>query len=247
MKKRVVVVAPTYNEEDNIGAFIKAVLAQKPKLSEYILQILVSDSHSSDETGKIVKQIAAKNSNVFYLDVKERGLGLGLSKGLDYAVSNLKADYIVTMESDLSCDPKQLPQFLKLLNRHEVVVGSRYMKGGVITNWSWWRKALSWVANLLLRILAMKMDIHEFTNLYRAFTKESWQTIRVSTSVHLGWIFVPAFVFEAIDKKLNICETPIIYFDRFGGRSKMRTLSYTKNLLHYALRFRIKKIYGTLS
>lgn len=231
MARKIVVVAPTYNEEANIAAFVEAVL-------KYPVTLLISDSHSTDKTAQIIK----KYKKVYYLDVKERGLGLGLSKGLDYAVNKLGADILITMEADLSCDPKQIPQFLVKMEGAGLVVGSRYVKGGKITNWSWWRRAFSLGANLILRFLAWT-KLHEFTNLYRAFTKEVWLDLKPKIQMHTGWLFVPAFVFESLDTKFKIVEQPIVYFDRFGGRSKMKTLSYTKNLLHFALRYRLCRIF----
>lgn len=235
MERKIVVVAPTYNEEENIRGFLTSVLLSK-------VDVLVSDSHSKDKTAEIVKEFSAKNKHVHYLDVKKRGLGLGLILGLDYAVKELKADILITMEADMSNDPKQIPQFIDKLKKADVVLGSRYVKGGQITNWSWWRKAFSFGANLMLRSLAWTTKTHEFTNLYRSFTKEVWLELRPKISMHTGWLFVPAFAFEALDSKFKIIEQPIIYFDRFGGQSKMRTLSYTKNLLHYALRYRMRKL-----
>lgn len=234
MERKVVVVAPTFNEKENIQSFLEAVLVQK-------VEVLISDSHSSDGTAEIVKKFAAKDRRVHYLDVEKRGLGLALSKGLDYATETLKADVLVTMEADMSNDPKQLPEFIKKLENADVVIGSRYISGGAITNWSWWRKILSWWANLVLRILALSKRLHEFTNLYRVFSKDAWIEIRGKVSIYLDWLFVPAFAFEVLDTKLRIVENPIIYFDRFGGRSKMQTPSYTIDLLRYALRYRIQK------
>lgn len=234
METKVVVVAPTFNEEENIEAFLKAVLAQK-------VEVLISDSHSTDKTVEIVGKIASTNNAVHYLDVQKRGLGLGLSRGIDYAFSNLKADAVITMEADLSADPKQFPDFLKGLDNADFIVGSRYIDGGKIINWSWWRKLLSRLANLILMFLAGTGKVHEFTNLYRAFTKNTWAKIRSKVTTHEGWLFVPAFTFEALDQNINIAEIPMIFVDRFGGRSKMKTLSYTKELLTYAIRYRLKK------
>lgn len=235
MERKIVVVAPTFNEEANIGSFIASALANN-------VEVLISDSHSSDGTAEIVKELASKDKRIHYFDVKERGLGLGLSKGLDYAVNKLGADILITMEADLSCDPKQIPQFIARLGKADFVVGSRYIKGGKITNWSWWRRAFSLGANLILRLLAWT-KLHEFTNLYRAFTKEVWLDLKPKIQMHTGWLFVPAFVFESLDSEFKITELPIVYFDRFGGRSKMKTLSYTKNLLHFALRYRLCRIF----
>lgn len=230
MEKKIVVVAPTYNEEENISTFIEEVL-------KYPVALVISDSHSTDRTPQIVK----KYKNVYYLDVKKRGLGLGLSKGLDYAVEKLKADALITMEADLSCDPKQIPEFIKKLDKTDAVIGSRYVKGGKITNWTWWRKYFSLTANLILKFLAWT-KVSEFTNLYRAFTKEVWLNLKPKIGMHLDWIFVPAFAFEVLHSKFKVVELPIKYFDRYGGRSKMKTLSYTRNLLHYAFRYRINRI-----
>ncbi len=111
--KKVVIVAPTYNEAESIEKFIAQVLAQKSSLPEYELKLLISDSHSKDKTSEIVKRITSLDKSVVYLDVLERGLGLGLVKGLDYAVEKLNADIIVTMEADLSNDPSEIAQFVK--------------------------------------------------------------------------------------------------------------------------------------
>lgn len=246
--KKLVVVAPTFNEAENIEAFITNVLAQQIRIPDHRLEILISDSHSKDKTGEIVKKMRRKNPNVFFQDTKVPGpgrLGSGLKEGLDYAVSKMSADTLITMEADLSNDPNKIPEFVARLDKADLVVGSRYVKGGGVVNWSWWRKLLSFGANFILRILAWTPKIHEFTNLYRAFKKEVWQEIEPQVSLHIGWLFVPAFIFEASTRKLKIVEVPFIFYDRFGGRSKMRTMSYTKNLLRYALKFRLQKIWNT--
>ncbi|MBI3887701.1 glycosyltransferase, partial [Candidatus Microgenomates bacterium] len=211
MERKIVVVAPTYNEEENIGSFITAVMLQN-------VDILISDSHSVDQTAEIVKSLSKNNRRVHYLDVKERGLGVGLSMGLDYAVNKLGADILITMEADLSCDPKQIPEFVKKMDAFDVVVGSRYVKDGKITNWSWWRKLASYAANLLLRLILKTNRIHEFTNLYRAFSKNIWKEVRPKVVTQKGWLFVPAFIFEVLSSKFKIIEIPIVYHDRYGGR-----------------------------
>lgn len=236
-KKKLVVVTPTFNEEANIGSLIGSIFSQEKSLPGWQLSILIVDSRSSDQTAAIVKELSTEYKNLYFLDVKKRGLGLALSSGLDYAVKRLQADAFVTIESDLSNDPRQIPEFVARLRKADLVIGSRYMPGGQVVNWSWWRKSLSFGANAALKIFAWTNQTDEFTNLYRAFTKKVWQEIRSQVQIHHDWIFVPAFIFVALDAKLKITQQPIIYHDRFGGRSKMRTLSYTQNLLRYALRY----------
>lgn len=238
MERKIVVVTPTFNEQDNIASFLTAV-------SKFAPAIVVSDSQSVDHTAEIVKTFSLKNKGIHFVVGKTPGpgkLGAGLASGIDYAFKHLSADVVITMEADLSNDPTELPKFIKRAKTADLVVGSRYVSGGRIVNWSWWRRFLSRGANLVLMILAGTTSVHEFTNLYRAFNHKTWEAVCPKTCLHLGWIFVPAFVFEALGKGLKIVEQPIVYADRFGGRSKMQTVSYTKNLLRYALRYRVNKI-----
>ncbi|MBI4099609.1 glycosyltransferase [Candidatus Microgenomates bacterium] len=242
MERPIVVVAPTFNEQDNIAAFLSAT-------TKFVPTIVVSDSQSTDHTAAIVKTYAAKNSGIHFLVGKTAGpgkLGVGLTAGIDYAFAKLGAKTVITMEADLSNNPAELPKFVQKAQRADLVLGSRYVAGGKIVNWSWWRRFLSWAANLILMFLAGTLRVHEFTNLYRAFNKKTWDTVRPKAGLHHGWLFVPAFAFEAIAAHLTIVEQAIVYQDRFKGRSKMQTLSYTKNLLRYALRYRLNN-YGSHS
>ena len=236
MARKIVVVAPTFNEEENIKAFILAVLKHK-------VTILISDSHSTDKTPQIVSTLMSKNfkSRLYYLDVKKRGLGLGLSKGIDYAVDVLKADIVVTMEADLSNDVSKLSEFVKALDGCDMVVGSRYISGGGIKNWSLWRRLLSRAGNLLIRTLSGTHSLHEFTNLYRVFTPKVWKFIRPDLVKIDDWLFVPVFVLQAAAGPFRIKELPYVFLDRFGGTSKMNTPSYTINLFKYAISKRLKK------
>lgn len=243
-KKRIVVIVPTYNEQDNIPAFVKSIAAQHGKLPNHELLILFSDSHSSDSTPTLVNKEVKRHKNIYYLDVGKRGLGLGLREGLRYADKKFHPDLFITMEADLSNDPGQLPDFVDKLDKTPLVVGSRYSKGGRIVNWSWWRKVLSLVANYILRVAVFPAPLHEFTNLYRGFTVDVWRRVDADIEKHNGWLFVPAFVFTCLKKNIPFVEQPIIYFDRFGGRSKMKTVSYTKDLLIYAFRFKIKQLWN---
>lgn len=238
---RIAIVAPTFNEQENISNFIDAIFSETKKLNSSETFLIISDSHSTDDTAKIVGDKSRKKKNLIYLDVKRRGLGLGIREGLNYAVDKLKADFLITIEADLSNDPKKIPRIVELLKKYDLVIGSRYVHGGGIKNWSWWRKKLSFCANLGLRLLAMS-EIHEYTNLYRGFSRSTWLKLRNQLNQYGGWLFVPAFIFEFLSIGMSSVEMPFIYFDRFGGRSKMRTLSYTKNLLLYALSYRINRM-----
>lgn len=241
--KKVVVVAPTFNEQDNIASFLTTV-------SPFVFEIIISDSQSTDQTAAIVKTFSAKNPGIHFLPGKVPGpgkLGAGLATGINHAFDRLGADVVITMEADLSNNPAELPKFIKKAQTADLVIGSRYCPGGKIVNWSWWRKSLSQGANSVLALLVGTHQTHEFTNLYRAFNKTTWDAVGSKASIHTGWLFVPAFAFEALGTKLKVVEQPIVYSDRFGGRSKMQTVSYTKNILRYALRYRWQNFYGSHS
>ena len=128
---RLVVIIPTYNEEENVEEIINKVLACAKKMPAVDLHVLVSDSHSRDKTGQIVKRISQSNPRVHYLDVRERGLGIGLVKGHRFAVDKLKADILAQMDGDLSHDPSTLPLMVDYIGKgFDLVNGSRLMKGG---------------------------------------------------------------------------------------------------------------------
>lgn len=242
---KIVIIAPTLNEEGTIKAFITELLKQTRKHTTYQWHILIVDSHSTDKTEKIVLGMRKKYGRKVTLLSAPRGLGKSLYRGFDYALLKLHGDFALTLEADLSNDPKQFPRFLKELSQSDLVVGSRYIKGGRIKHWSRWRKLLSATANVGLRIL-IGGPIHEYTNLYRAVRLSRWKQMRKRLKSCEGWLFVPALAFEAIRLNLRISEVPIIYADRRAGSSKMDTPSYTKNLLFYALRFRMNR-HGTFS
>ncbi len=137
---RLVVNIPTYNEQENIEEAIERVLSQAKNLKNYDVHVIVSDSHSPDKTADIVKRISSTNPKVHYLDVKERGLGVGLIKGHRYAIDKLKADILAQMDGDLSHNPETLPAMVAEIEKgYDLVNGSRLMKGG--------RNLLGWHSN----------------------------------------------------------------------------------------------------
>lgn len=240
---KVVVVVPTYNEKENIKELISRVLSQQKKIKNYILNILISDSHSTDGTIEVVKDISKKNSSVFLIDVKERGIGVGLLKGYQYAINKLGAEIIIQMDADLQHSPDDIPRFLReFKNGVNFVQGSRFIKGGA-NKLEWYRQLFSWGANIISRILMGVPQVHEFTTSYRAFTSDLFKKIDLS---FVPWrsksfIFQPAFLYAAISAGAKIKEIPIIFVDREKGRSKMGILNYIKDLFIFALKVRIQK------
>ena len=174
---RLVVNVPTYNEKENIEEVIKRILAQGKELPGVDLHVLISDSHSPDGTGEIVKKITHTNSRVHYLDVKERGLGIGLVKGHRFAIDRLRADVLAQMDGDLSHDPQTLPKMIDFIKQgYDLVNGSRLTKGGK-NLLGWHRRLFTKGSALYCKISWGTFRISEYTNSYRVFTKNLFERI----------------------------------------------------------------------
>ena len=240
---RLVVNIPTYNEEENIAEIIDKVLSCAKKMPSQDLHILVSDSHSQDATGQIVTRIAQKNPKVHYLDVKERGLGVGLVKGHRFAIDKLKAEILAQMDGDLSHDPATLPVMIDYITKgYDMVNGSRLMKGGknllglhrrIFTKGSALYCKLSWGT----------LDLSEYTSSYRVFTRKLFEKIDFAK---IPWrsktyIIQPSFLYAAIQAGAKIKEVPITFRDRKRGYSKAQIIAYTLDVLRFGIKVRFAR------
>ncbi len=240
---RLVVVIPTYNEKENIAEIVKLVLAQGKKMPNIDLHVLVSDSHSPDGTAEVAKTITKNNSRVHFLDVKEKGLGIGLVKGHRYAVDRLKADILAQLDADLSHDPSTLPTMVNhILNGYDLVVGSRLTKGGK-NLLGWHRRVFTTGSALYSKIMWGTLNISEYTNSYRVFTKKLFEKIDFKKVPWKSktYIIQPAFLYAAIASGAKIKEVPITFRDRRNGYSKAKITFYILDVLRFGLKVRIEK------
>lgn len=240
--KKVVVVLPTFNEEENIEDVITLILAQQKKVNNWEIFVLVADSHSTDQTQKIVTRLS-KNKHIELLDVRERGIGVGLVQGYRYAFAKMKADAVIQMDADLQHDTKEIPNFLQGLDEgYDFVQGSRFIKGGK-NELEWYRKFFSWSANWVSRLLLGIYRVHEFTTSYRAFTKEIFSKTNLDDIPWQGrsFVFQPAFLYAIHRAKARIKEIPIVFVDRSRGLSKMQIIKYITDLLLFGIKARLKK------
>lgn len=239
--KKVVVVLPTYNERENIEDIIDLVLIQQKKVKNWELYVLVSDSDSPDGTGDVVRELKRTDNHIELLNVKERGIGVGLLKGYQHAYEKMHADAIIQMDADLQHDAKEIPNFLLQIDEgYNFVQGSRFIPGGK-NELEWYRKFFSWSANWVSRILLGVYRVHEFTTSYRAFTAELFAKIKIDDIPWRGksFVFQPAFLYAVHRAGAKIKEIPIVFVDRTRGLSKMEILKYIKDLLFFGIRMRI--------
>lgn len=240
---RLVVNIPTYNEKENVEEIIKKVLQESSKLPSADLHVLISDSHSPDGTGEVVKRISETNPKVHYLDVKERGIGVGLVKGHRFAIDRLKADILAQMDGDLSHNPSTLPTMLEYIkNGYDLVNGSRSMPGGK-NLLGWHRRLFSTGMSMYCRLIWGTFELTEYANSYRMFTKKLFQAIDFSKVPWKSktYVFQPAFLYAAIKAGAKIKEVPITFEDRRRGYSKVQIISYTLDVLKFGIKVRIAR------
>ncbi len=234
--KKALIILPTFNEAGLIEKLIIDILAQNQKTPNWTIEVLVNDSSSTDNTAKIVKNLATKNPKIIHLlETKKEGLGRAYNQAFSYAIENIKPFVIFQMDADFSHNPNDIPLFLKEIEKGaDMVVGARYIKGGSIPkNWRLHRKILSFVANWTIRLGFMKLSVHEWTNGYRAtkiwLIKDSLSHIKN----YSGYVFQIALLDYAIKKGAKIAEIPNNFIDRKYGKSKIFVSQYVIQILMY--------------
>src|SRR3989344_3036046 len=239
---RLVVNIPTYCERDNIEEIIKRVLSSCKKINADV-HVLVSDSNSPDGTAEVVKKISRNNPKVHYLNVKVRGLGVGVVKGHRFAIFKLKADVLAQLDGDLSHDPSTLPVMFDYIKKgYDLVNGSRLMPGGK-NLLGWHRRLFTRGSALFCKLSWGTFNLSEYTNSYRMFTKELFEKIdfkKVPWKART-YIIQPSFLYAAIETGARIKEVPITFVDRKRGYSKAQIVAYTFDVLKFGLKVRIQK------
>ena len=210
------VILPTYNEYDNIGAMIEAL---GPKLSDGD-RILVVDDNSPDGTGELADEIAGKNSSVEVLHRQAKeGLGPAYIHGFKVALAG-GASLIVQMDADFSHDPDYLPRLLAASEEADLVIGSRYVPGGGITEWGTVRRVLSRGGSLYSRTI-LGTDIKDMTGGFKCFHRKVLEAIPLDEVAASGYSFQVEMTYRAIHAGFSVIEVPITFRERQAGASKM--------------------------
>jgi dolichol-phosphate mannosyltransferase len=223
---RVLVVLPTYNERENIAPVLRAVRGARPDA-----EILVVDDSSPDGTAEIVKEVAAELSSIEILvRPGKSGLGTAYREGFRWGMA-LDYDVCVEMDSDFSHDPKVLSSLLAPLERGEadVVIGSRYIPGGSIPDWSLGRRLLSRLGNIYSKVL-LGLSVEDSTAGYRAYTTSVLAKIDLDRVRSDSYGFQIEMTYLAQRSGARIVEVPIHFVDREKGTSKMSTFTVVEAL-----------------
>ncbi|MCX7915931.1 MAG: polyprenol monophosphomannose synthase, partial [Verrucomicrobiae bacterium] len=177
------VIVPTYNEKDNIGRLVPAVLAQHPSL-----EILVVDDGSPDGTGDLVAAMAAENPRVHLLRrAGKLGLGTAYIAGFKWGLAR-DYDHFIEMDADFSHDPAEIPNLLKAAESHDLVLGSRYIDGIRVVNWPLSRLILSKGAAWYVRIVT-GLPVADPTGGFKCFRRAVLEAIELDSVKSNGYAF----------------------------------------------------------
>jgi len=214
---RITVVTPTYNEAENLPKLVSALFSLPLDL-----RVLIVDDNSPDGTGCIADELTVTYPG--RVDVLHRpgkqGLRSAYLNGFQKILDG-DSQAIVQMDSDFSHEPSALVEMAKLLESNDVVLGSRYVKGGSVDGrWSLWRKSLSAFGNYYARTI-LGLPLHDVTTGFRMWRRETLQQLPFERIQSNGYVFLVEMAYLAHCLEFKIGEAPIYFADRRWGKSKM--------------------------
>lgn len=212
---RALVVLPSYNEAPNAVPLARDILAV-----DAALEVLVVDDASPDGTGDLVEKEAQAEPRLHLLR-REGKLGLGSAylAGFRYGLEH-GYDRVLTMDCDFSHHPRYLPAILAAARDHDLVIGSRYVRGGGISNWPLRRRLLSRFANLYTRLL-LRLPVRDCTAGFRCYRGAVLEGVGIEDIRSSGYAFLEEMVLRVHRAGFRIAEIPIVFEDRTRGASKI--------------------------
>lgn len=216
MQPRVVVVVPTYNEKDNLPILVEKIF----NLNIHDLEVVVVDDNSPDGTGDIARELSRRYPVKVIARDKKRGLGRAYAAAFRLILDEPdKPDYIVQMDADLSHNPAEIPVFLNKIKSCDVVLGSRYVKGGGIVNWNFPRRLISRLSNIYTR-LVLGMPVQDLTGGFKCWRIAVLEKIDLEGLSSVGYNFQIETTYKASRLGFKVCEVPIVFTERKLGSSK---------------------------
>lgn len=214
---RIAIMSPTYNERDNIDAFLQRVVAVIPDADVYIV-----DDASPDGTGERALEHAAQNERIRLISRSgPRGYAAASRDGLQQLIAQ-GYDIIVTIDCDLSHDAAVIPSMIEAItDGADVAIGSRYVPGGGVRNWSLFRRMLSRYGNWYTAVM-IGVGVRDCTSGFRAYRAAALGNGAVAATTANGYAFLTEVLLRLTQREVNrFVEVPIIYVNRTAGESKM--------------------------
>ena len=205
------IIIPTYNEKENLGPLLEAIYEIRPDI-----HVLVVDDNSPDGTGQLVAEWAEAPQYEGRLFLLRRagklGLGTAYIAGFRWALAR-SYRRILEMDADFSHNPRYLPDLLAAAEEADLVLGSRYVPGGGVKNWGFWRRFLSRGGSLYARVL-LGLPYQDLTGGFKCFRREVLETLDLGAIRSNGYSFQIELTYRAHCKGFKIKEVPIVFEDR---------------------------------
>ena len=209
-------VLPTYNEAANLAAIVAAVRERLEPPSH----LLVVDDSSPDGTGQIADRLAAEHSDVSVLHrARKEGLGPAYVAGFREALAG-GARLVGQMDADFSHDPADLPRLVAASGDADLVLGSRYVRGGGVEEWGPVRRMIS-RGGCAYAQAVLGVGVRDLTGGFKVFRREVLEAIDLGSISAFGYAFQVETTFRAIRAGFRVVELPIVFRDRRVGESKM--------------------------
>ncbi|MFM1983965.1 MAG: hypothetical protein RL723_400 [Actinomycetota bacterium] len=212
---KTLVIMPTYNEIESLESSVHAL-----RNLEERIDLLIVDDSSPDGTGQLADSLRNKATHVLHRSEKD-GLGAAYLDAFRWAISK-GYDLIVQMDADGSHLAKDLPKLLAESHNADLVIGSRWVPGGSVENWPWYRKAISKIGNFYARIM-LRSSVNDMTAGYRIYRASFLKTIDLSGVASRGYAFQVEMTLRTMRARGVIAEVPITFVERVQGASKMTT------------------------
>ncbi|MGG5751506.1 polyprenol monophosphomannose synthase [Zafaria sp. Z1313] len=238
---RVVTIIPTYNELESLPVTLGRLRAAVPDSD-----VLIADDNSPDGTGRLADEFAAADPQVHVMHRQgKEGLGAAYIAGFRWALER-DYDVIVELDADGSHRPEDLPRLLAKVPEADLVIGSRWVKGGSVVNWPLHRKLISRAGSLYSRVM-LGLSVRDITAGFRAFRRETLEAIDFDAVESVGYGFQVDMTFRVARLGRRIVEVPITFVERELGVSKMSgniVVEAMLNVTRWGLGARWKKLTG---
>jgi dolichol-phosphate mannosyltransferase len=221
---RTLVSIATYNERDNLAPLLAEIHKAAPDAD-----MLVIDDNSPDGTGRLADELAAANPRLHVLHRPGKlGLGTAILDGMRFALEH-GYDLFVNMDADFSHHPRYLPAVLAGMDRHDVMIGSRYVPGGGSENWPLSRRLMSRGINTLVSVL-MRIPARDCSGSYRCYRVAKLREAGLDRVISRGYSFQQEVLYRCRKVGCKIGETPIIFENRRAGKSKVNGREAVRSL-----------------
>ncbi len=233
------VIVPTYNEKENLEALI-TLLLELP----VTVEVIVVDDNSPDGTGAIADTLAGQHPERLHVIHRAGKLGLGTAyiAGFQYALAE-RSDLVITMDADFSHHPRYIPAMVdKISVGYDLVIGSRYVRGGGTVECTFLRKLLSWGANTVARTL-LGLHAYDATAGFRCYRRQVLESIALEQIFSNGYSFLIEMLYKVQRRKWRVGEVPIVFQNRQQGTSKISN-NEVRRALYTVLRLFWERLRG---